>query len=384
MRSLQEIARDVFQHPQTAPLPQSRVSEAPPFSNTGVDFAGPLLVTDQVQRETSSKAYICPWTCASTRAIHLELVPNLSVPTFLQAFRRFTARRGLPTRLSSDNAKTFKGAVKDVKRIVRAKEIQHYLAKKGVAWEFIIEKAPWQDGFWERMIGSVKRCLKKVVGRTSLSFEEARTVLVEIEATLNNRPLTYLYDEEEGVSYPLTPSSLIYGRTIATTPNDKQFEIISTYQSLTRRQRYHKRLLNEFMNQWRKEYHRSLQESSRATKGSVDNVIGVRDVVVLKVDKSARAFWKLARVEELISSRDEVIRAAKVLVVNNDEGRSIVLRRPIQHLIPLEISPTSREEDGVSEVQEATLVEQPRPAVQTAVNDSRPRRNSAIIGDILR
>ncbi len=375
-----------FNTPRTAPLPPSRVCDAPPFTNTGVDFAGPLFVTNRAPPETekTSKAYVCLWTCASTRAIHLELVPNLSVPTFLQAFRRFSARRGLPTRLLSDNAKTFKGAAQEVKKIVRSKEIQQHLVNKGVTWDFIIEKAPWQGGFWERMVGSMKRCLKKAVGRASLSFEEMRTVLTEIEATLNNRPLTYLYDDEQGISYPLTPSSLIYGRTIATTPNDRQFEINSTHQSLTRRQKYHKRLLNEFTNQWRKEYLQSLRESSRASKGSVDNMIDVGDVVVLKDDKSTRVLWKLAKVEELIRSRDNVIRAAKVRVVNSDEGRSIVLRRPIQHLIPLELPSTSEEEDHVSEVRETPLVEQPHLVVPTARNDGRSRRNAAIIGEMLR
>ena len=99
-------------------------------------------------------------------------------------------------------------AAQEVKRIVRAKEIQQYLINKGVTWEFIIEKAPWQGGFWERMVGITKRCLKKAVGRESLSFEEMRTVLIEIEATLNNQPMTYLYDDEQGISYPLTLSSL--------------------------------------------------------------------------------------------------------------------------------------------------------------------------------
>jgi hypothetical protein len=284
----------------------------------------------------------------------------------------------------SDNAKTFKGAAPEVKNIVRSKEIQHYLVNKGVTWDFIIEKAPWQGGFWERMIGSMKRCLKKAVGRASLSFEEMRTVLIEIEATLNNRPLTYLYDDEQGISYPLTPSSLIYGRTIATTPNDRQFEISSTHQSLTRRQKYHKRLLNEFTNQWRKEYLQSLRESSRASKGPVDNMIDVGDMVVLKNDKSARVLWKLAKVEELIRSRDNVVRAAKVRVVNSDEGRSIVLRRPIQHLIPLELPPTSEKEDEVSEVEETQLVKQPDLVVPASRNDARPRRNAAIIGEMLR
>ena len=115
-----------------------------------------------------------------------------------------------------------------------------------------------------------------------------RTVLTEIEATLNNRPVTYLYDDEQGISYPLSPASLIYG----------------THQSLTRRQKHHRRLLSEFTNQWRKEYLQSLRESSRASKGSTDNVINVGEVVLLKDDKSARSLWKLAKIEELIPSRD--------------------------------------------------------------------------------
>ncbi len=171
-------------------LPASRVSDAPPFTNTGIDFAGPLYVKLNRQVETEKqKAYVCLLTCASTRAIHLELVPRLTVPAFLQAFRRFVARRGLTTRLLSDNAKTFKAAAKEVSKITRVKEVKRYMADKGVAWEFIIEKAPWQGGFWERLVRSVKRCLKKVVGRAFLTFEELRTVLIEIEGTLNNRPL---------------------------------------------------------------------------------------------------------------------------------------------------------------------------------------------------
>ena len=104
------------------------------------------------------------------------------------------------------------------------------------------------------MVQCVKQCLKKTVGRASLSHEEMRTILIEVEATLNNRPITYVCDDEEGISYPLTPAALIYGRNIATTPNSRQFEVISTNQSLTRRQKYHKRILNEFTDQWRKEF----------------------------------------------------------------------------------------------------------------------------------
>jgi len=101
-------------------------------------------------------------------------------------------------------------------------------------------------GVWERMVRSVKICLRKHMDRPSLSFEDLRTILVEIEAVLNNRLLTYVYDDKEGVSYPLMPAQLVYSRQITMTVNGRQEEIISTYQSLTRKAQHHKHLLSKF------------------------------------------------------------------------------------------------------------------------------------------
>ena len=321
-----------FTTPKEPPLPSSRVSDEPPFSNTGIDFAGPLYTSDN-----GSKIYICLFTCASTRAVHLELVNSLSVPAFLQAFRRFAARRGLPARLISDNAKTFKSAAKEVKYIGRSPEVQRFLAKKGIVWDFIVEKAPWHGGFWERMIQSTKRCLRKSLGRTSMDFESLRTLLIEIEATINNRPLTYTYDDEEGVSYPLTPAHLIYGRRIASEPSDRQFEIISTHKSLTKKAQYHKRLLEQFTNSWKKEYLTSLRETSVFLYRPSQEIIQVGDIVLLRNEGKPRAFWKLAKVTELVRGRDGAVRSAKIQCLTNSREKTTELRRPIQHLVPLEL-----------------------------------------------
>jgi len=78
-----------------------------------------------------------------------------------------------------------------------------------IQWKFIVEKAPWWGWFWERMVGITKRCLKKTIGQSQITFEELQTIVVEIEGTLNNRPLAYMYDDVEGVSRPLTPVHLI-------------------------------------------------------------------------------------------------------------------------------------------------------------------------------
>ena len=154
----------------------------------------------------------------------------------------------------TDNAKTFKSALVDVKKISRSSEVKQYLANRQVDWQFIMERAPWWGGVWERLVRSVKLCLKKSVGRSLLTFEELCTLVVEIEATLNNRSLTYIYDDGEGLLYPLTPADLINGRQIATMPHQRDCNVISTLHSLTKRTRYHFRLLESFNKQWRKEY----------------------------------------------------------------------------------------------------------------------------------
>ena len=97
----------------------------------------------------------------------------------------------------------------------------------------------WWGRFWERLVRSIKRPLKKVIGRTSLSFDELRTLIVEIEGLLNARPITYVYDDTEAISYPLAPSHLVYGRRITTSPNTQHYEVVSTHKSLTRRLRHH-------------------------------------------------------------------------------------------------------------------------------------------------
>ena len=248
-------------------LPSYRVSEDPPFSHTGLDFAGPLYIKpthekqDQTANSEATKAYILLMTCASTRAIHLELTRGLSVPAFLLAFRRFVSRRGLPATLISDNAKTFKSASNELKKVVRSEEVLRYLATNRVTWKFIADRAPWWGGFWERMVKTVKQSLKKSIGRATLSYDELNTILTEVESIINARPLTYVYDDTESISYPLTPSHLISGRRITNMANSSHFEVVSTNNSLTRRSKHHRALLRHFTNDWRRNYLLNLREN---------------------------------------------------------------------------------------------------------------------------
>ena len=157
-----------FQSVPSPPLPEYCVRQFWPFCYTGVDFTGPLYVKQSVISE-KRKVWLCIYTCCVTRAVHLDLVPNLNAFTFLQSFKRFIARRGVPSGVVSDNGKTFKSASKIIQGVFNEPEVSKHFVELRVKWTFNLEKAPWWGGggIFERMVKSAKRCLKKSVGRAS-------------------------------------------------------------------------------------------------------------------------------------------------------------------------------------------------------------------------
>ncbi|XP_053402669.1 uncharacterized protein LOC128557991 [Mercenaria mercenaria] len=184
--------------PDTLPLPKIRVKESPPFSVTAVDFTGALYVKDNTGSEI--KVYICLFTCAVTRAVHLEVVPNLSEDSCLQAFRRFASRKSMPQVMISDNAATYLSASNYLKRMFEYSSVMEMLNRRGIEWKFIPSRAPWYGGFWERLIGLTKTTFKKILGKACISFETLQTIVTEIEAIMNDRPLTYIssnFDDPE-------------------------------------------------------------------------------------------------------------------------------------------------------------------------------------------
>lgn len=373
-----------FQAQPSPDLPSSRVSDEPPFTNVGLDFAGPMFIrgeNENLSSSSSSKTYILLFTCASTRAVHLELTQSLDVPSFLRAFRRFASRRGLPSLLLSDNAKTFKGACKEICKLNRAPEVWQYLTNNRITWRFITEKAPWWGGFWERLVRSIKRPLKKTIGRTSLTYDELSTILIEVEGLINARPITYIFDDEESISYPLCPSHLIYGRRITAMPSSEHYEVVSTYYSLTKRARHQRKLLQQFTKQWRKEYLQSLREQSSKSNSSKNIDISVGDIVILKNDQTCRNFWKLAKIEQLLQGDDGVVRAVIVKVLGGKGNDKVqLLRRSIEHLIPVEVK------SSTTEINDAPTSSKPEDAVPSTaeLSTGRPRRNAAVVGELRR
>lgn len=197
-----------------------------------------------------------------------------------------------------------------------------------------MEHAAWWGGFWERLVRSVKNCLKKVLGKASLNFEEMTTILTEVEAVLNSRPLSYVHNDTDEPQ-PLTPSHFLVGERLTSLP-PKTMVLESSSSNLNkehavRRWKYRQRLLTTFWNRWRKDYLMDLK-SAHTSDSIKATMLKEGDVVLIGEDKVPRQTWKMGRIEKLNSGRDGLVRSC---CVRTSSGS--VLRRPVQLLCSLEL-----------------------------------------------
>lgn len=265
------------------------------------------------------------FTCAVTRAIQLELVKRMSSEAFIQAFRRFVARRGLCTTIYSDNARAFKKSEKEMNKILKMKDerVQQYTSNLKIKWKFIVELAPWWGGFYERLIRSFKTSMAKTIGARLLDEEELRTVVVEAEGVLNNRPLTYVYDDPNEPQ-PITPADVIGGRQAM---NKQEENRLGEY-SLLNYWSARKRAMITWWTRWKKEYLRELKCASRKIEGHTSIQQG--DVLLLG-EARKRTQWKLCKVEKIFPGKDGLVRTC---LLRTPEGK--LVKRPIQLLYSLE------------------------------------------------
>ena len=304
---------------------------ARPFSNTGVDFCGPILLKGY------RKWYVAIFTCASTRAVHFEALARLDVDEFLLALRHFIARRGVPQIIISDNAKTYKSVARKLNLMFTSPEMQQYMAERRVKWHFYVERAPWHGGFIERVVALFKSVFKKVVGQTVLNAGEFRTLVAEAEQVVNSRPLTYLYDNvKEGE--PLTPSQLLHGYNLTDLPPLGRGGLKENL-CLTTRAKLLERIQNQFWARWSKEYLQELTERHFQQKLGKHNIREpvVGEPVLLKGDFLPRNRWKTGVIKEVIRSRrDEKVRTVIVKIPKGRGHKGGEYRRSPTHVVPLE------------------------------------------------
>ncbi|XP_064482826.1 uncharacterized protein LOC135395636 [Ornithodoros turicata] len=311
-----------------APLPADRVKETGPFDVIWIDFAGPLFVKSPDGGD--QKTYIALFTCAVTRAVHLELVTTMSTASFLLAFRRFTARRGVPSVIYTDNASTFKKADREIWKALRGPSFQDHLTEWEIHWKYIVERAPWWGGFWERLVRVVKNNLKRILGKNRFSFEELTTILHGVEAVVNSRPLTSVADSPDEAE-PLTPAHFLVGKRVTSLPSFSGSAPKPT-EDLQARWKQQQLLLDRFWKRWKEEYLLQLRSAHMAKTSSRKPTLRVGDLVIVHNERLPRHLWKTGRITEVFPGRDKNIRACAVRLSDKT-----VLRRPVQLLYPLEI-----------------------------------------------
>ncbi|GFX21823.1 integrase catalytic domain-containing protein [Trichonephila clavipes] len=254
------------------------------FQRTGIDFAGPFLIRSSKGRGSrNTKCYICVFVCLATKAVHLEVVSDLTSKAFIACLKRFVARRGKPSEIFCDQGTNFYGASRDLRKefrqLMKEDAVHQFLVTDNITFHFNPPSAPHFGGIWEATVKSFKFHLNRVVGVTSLTFEELSTLSSQIEACLNSRPLCVLSSSPDDPCV-LTPGHFLIGKALTaipqpTVPDDLRH--CDRWRLLTR-------MTQHFWNRWSSEYLTLLQ--SRSKWRIVQKNLDIGDLVLIKHDNS--------------------------------------------------------------------------------------------------
>ncbi|GBN29577.1 hypothetical protein AVEN_119816-1 [Araneus ventricosus] len=304
-------------------LPEDRVNPNFVFNSVGIDFAGPFYIKTKLRkRDPPTKIYVCIIICLSTKAIHLELVSDLSSEALIAALKRFMARRGKCRKILSDNATNFVGTKNEINRLFKLMEqqdalFQNFLSEEEITWSHIPPRAPHYGGLWEVGVKSFKFYFKRVVSNTCLTYEEFLTILIQIEELLNSRPLTPLSSEVEDLEI-LTPGHFLIGRPITAIPKPLMIELndnrLNRWQLLTKK-------VQAIWKHWSKNYLNNLQQRHK-WMFKKDNV-KIGDMVLIKEDNVPVSNWPLGRVVKLYPGKDNIIRVVDIKTKTGIFKRSV-------------------------------------------------------------
>jgi hypothetical protein len=283
-------------------IPEVRITPSKTFKSSGVDYAGPINIRFSPGRGSKAyKGYICLFICMVTRAIHLEAVSDLTY---------------------SDNGTNFVGANRQLSEMLRSaqsewpNEIVNLLTLESTTWHFIPPQAPNFGGLWEAGVRSVKTHLRKAIGDNTLTFEELTTVLTQIEACLNSRPLSVL-SNDPGDPLPLTPGHFLVGEPLINIC-DRSYDD----DSIVGLDRWIlcQKMVCGFWKKWSKDYLLNLNQRYKWNDKLKEP--NVNEVVILREDNVPPAKWVLGKIVEKHPGLDNLTRVVSIKTKNG------ILKRP--------------------------------------------------------
>lgn len=310
-------------------LPKLRATPNRPFLNCGVDFAGPFEIKRFRGRcQTHYKSYFALFVCFSTKAVHIEVVIDLSTPAFIAAYRRFISRRGLAQNIYSDCGSNFKGAEKRITRsmVEQEKEWNEIMSKElaefKTTWHFNPPGTPHFGGLWEAGVKSVKHHLKRIVGNSRLTYDEFETVLLQVEACLNSRPLCLSNDSKESVV--ITPAHFLIQDSLLSLPDNN---LLTTNIPLSSRWELLQKLVQDFWKIWNHEYLNTVRQRHK-WRLSHQN-LKLNDVVIIQEKNLPPNSWLLARIIDIHPGADGLVRVVSL------KTEKSTFKRPITKICPL-------------------------------------------------
>ena len=292
-----------------ADLPDFRITPGSPFENSSIDYFGPFEL--RFGRRQRPKGYGAIITCLTTRAIHIELVTDLTVDRLLMALRRFISLYGQPKFIRSDNESNFRGAASELRRMFarwrngnERNTLNDFCASYSIKWTFSTSTASHHNGAVEALIKSVKNSLNKVVTNIVLTEEEYRTVLSEVTACVNSRPL-WPPSDGDLQQPPLTCNDLLRPAGL-----DRNPETLNLVCNPRRRYAFIQVVVEEWWKQWTMHFVPNLLVRNKWFKKRENLAQG--DVVLMMDESASRGKWKLGIVERVFPGRDELVRSAEV------------------------------------------------------------------------
>ncbi|XP_076229447.1 uncharacterized protein LOC143175223 [Nomia melanderi] len=307
-------------------LPANRFKATRAFDIVGIDYCGPFLIKEKKFRSKNKlKSYVAVFVCFATKAIHLELATDLTTESCLGVLKRFFGKRGKPQQIHSDNATNFVGVKNEIAE-TRAfllsqkykEDMQHFLTKQNIEWHFSPPHSQHFGGLWEAGVKSFKKQLYRSVGDETFTYEKFYTLIVEIEAILNSRPLIPLSSDPNDF-LALSPAHFLIGDSLTSLPEQNFADIPSNRLSLWQNIQ---RIRHHFWKRWQGEYLHELHTRSKWHTGD-DTLIKEGTLVTIREDNCAPLHRKLGRVVKTHPGEDGIVQVATIKTQHSVYRRSL-------------------------------------------------------------
>ncbi|XP_058444035.1 uncharacterized protein LOC131425835 [Malaya genurostris] len=328
---------------QMAPLPAVRVTPDRVFSRSGLDYCGPFNVRPLVGRGANAKVYVAVFVCLAVKAVHFEIVPNLTSGACINAIKRFVSRRGRVTELHCDNGTAFVGADRELQDLrkqylqqFQTDEWENYCLTTGITFRFIPARSPHFGGLWEAGVKSFKFHFRRIFGGRSFTSDELMTTAAHIESILNSRPLTPLTDHPDDLAV-LTPGHFLIGEPMFSIPEPDCTEL-----KITRLSRFQEmcRSLQHFWKCWSRDYISQLHQLAKWKKPCNNVQLGA--LVLLKLDNLPPYLWNIGRIVKTYTGDSGFVR---VVLVRTARG---LYKRAVTEVRILPIETVDHSHDGIT------------------------------------